>query len=181
VNVVGLDLSLTATGVAWPDGTTETITTTPRDTLPDRLRYIRASIVEHLRDLIFLGPTVAVVEDLPYTRNQAGAQLGMVHGIMRVALDDLRRQNVVAGIALVPPATLKKYATGRGNANKAELLGAAIRRLRYEGHDDNQVDAIWLRQMGLDHYAPGMAALMPVAHRDAARAVDWPRVEVPAP
>jgi hypothetical protein len=88
VNVVGLDLSLTATGVAWPDGTTETITTTPRDTLPDRLRYIRASIVEHLRDLIFLGPTVAVVEDLPYTRNQAGAQLGMVHGIMRVARPD---------------------------------------------------------------------------------------------
>lgn len=178
--VVGLDLSLTATGAAWSDGTTETITTSPKQTLPRRLRTIRDTLASGL-DSHLGHDTVVVVEDLPFTRNNAAGQLGMVHGIVRVLLDDLLLVGDLAAIVLVVPGSLKRYACGNGNANKAQMLAEAIRRLDYQGADDNQVDALWLREMGLAHYAPDAAIPVPAKHKDALRGVEWPELlEVPA-
>jgi Holliday junction resolvasome RuvABC endonuclease subunit len=174
--VLGLDLSLTATGIAWSGGRTETITTTPKATLPRRLRTIRDTLAAGLDDDLAQRagyPTVAVVEDLPFTRNNAAGQLGTVHGIVRVLLDDLLLVGDLAAVVLVVPGSLKRYATGNGNANKAQMLAEAIRRLDYQGSDDNQVDALWLRQLGLAHYAPGTEIPVPAKHRDALRGVEW--------
>ncbi len=41
----------------------------------------------------------------------------------------------------VPVGTLKKHATGKGNANKAEVL-AAVQARGFEPGDDNEADAI---------------------------------------
>jgi len=48
----------------------------------------------------------------------------------------------------VHSATLKKHATGKGNAKKPDMLAAARARLGYPGSDDNECDALWLL-----HYA----------------------------
>lgn len=43
----------------------------------------------------------------------------------------------------IPVATIKKFATGKGNAGKNEVI-AAVRSMGYEPRDDNEADAIAL-------------------------------------
>jgi Holliday junction resolvasome RuvABC endonuclease subunit len=49
----------------------------------------------------------------------------------------------------VPVATIKKHATGRGNADKAAMLDAA-RRMGYEPADDNEADALALLSLAVE-------------------------------
>lgn len=160
--VVGLDLSITATGIAWADGTTYTIKTTR--TGDRRLLDITAEVG---RAINCHGIDLVVIEDLPTNAKSAGIT-GMVHGAVRAYL--LR---LATPYALITPATLKKYATGRGNAGKPEMAVAAYKRLGREPGDDNQVDALWLYAAGLDHLGHPLAT-MPAAHRAALNAVQWP-------
>ena len=39
---------------------------------------------------------------------------------------------------------IKKFATGKGNANKLAMINAAKLKLGYQGEDDNEADALWL-------------------------------------
>lgn len=160
--VIGLDLSLTATGIAYPDGHTSTIKTRPADG-DQRL----VAIADTIAAACLLRPDLVVVEDLPTHAKSAGIT-GMVHGAARVVL---RRHGVP--YVLVPPATLKAYATGKGNADKTAMAIAALRRFDREFADDNQVDAYWLRHAGLDQYGHA-EVLMPVAQRERLGKVAWP-------
>jgi hypothetical protein len=56
--------------------------------------------------------------------------------------------------AAVHSATLKKYATGKGNAKKPDMLRAAQTKLLYEGTDDNEADALWLLHYAQNEVAP---------------------------
>lgn len=160
--VVGLDLSLTATGIALPDGTTATLTTKLRgcERLIDLRNRCRKAC--ELADL-------AVVEGYSFgSRNSHAHALGELGGVVRVALH-------VASVRFVEvsPSSLKKYATGKGNANKGEMLAAAIRRLDYQGASDNEADALWLRAMGLDALGCPVVDL-PAVNRTALAKVAWP-------
>lgn len=42
---------------------------------------------------------------------------------------------------------IKKYATGRGNASKKDMIKQAIKTLGYRGKDDNEVDALWILEL----------------------------------
>ena len=44
----------------------------------------------------------------------------------------------------IPAGTIKKHATGKGNASKQMMIDAAREKLGYTGDDDNEVDALWL-------------------------------------
>lgn len=160
--VLGLDLSLTATGVAHPNGALSTITPPGRG--DERLRHLRDTIAQAAANQVDL----AVIEDLPTHANSAGVT-GMVHGVARTALMD-------AGVpyVLVSPASLKKYAAGRGNATKPDMRMALYQRAGLDVRDDNQVDAYWLRAMGLDQlgHAP---VRVPEAHRAALAKAAWPQ------
>lgn len=159
--VLGLDLSLTATGVCLPDGSTFTIKTRTKDG-DRRLLHISQSIVDVLADVHF-----AVVEDLPTHAHGAGIT-GMVQGVVRTRL----LENGIP-YALVVPATLKKFATGKGNADKTGMAIAALKRAQREFPDDNQCDAAWLRWAGLTLLGQSEFD-MPVAQREALRAVSLP-------
>lgn len=164
LRVLGLDLSLTATGVCLTDGTTLTLKTRQKD--GDRRLVV---IADALTSMIGDGSTVdlAVVEDLPKHAMAAGIT-GMVHGVARAVL--LR-----AGIpyALVVPATLKAFATGKGAGDKTPMAMAAYKRAGVEFGDDNQCDAWWLRAAGLDWY-DAAEFTMPQAQRDRLAKVVWP-------
>ncbi len=162
LRVLGLDLSMTATGIAYPDGTTDTVQTKAEDG-DLRLLQIRG----YLRKAIDGGVDVAVVEDLPTHAHGAGIT-GMVHGAVRAVL-----MGASVPYALVTPATLKAYATGKGNAGKTAMALAAYKRSGTEFGDDNQCDAAWLRWSGLDWY--GSAEFeVPASQRARLTAVEWP-------
>jgi Holliday junction resolvasome RuvABC endonuclease subunit len=138
MRVAGLDLSITATGVALPDDTLKTVTGKAKDG-DGRLAHLFGVAL----DLANLRLDLVVIEDLPTHAHGAGIT-GMVHGAVRCAL-------ISRGVPylLVPPATLKKYATGKGNAPKPDMRMALYKRTGIDVSDDNQVDAWWLRAIGM--------------------------------
>lgn len=140
--VLGLDPSLTATGVALPDGDLETIRPGPAELGDHRLLHLHEALVDRLDRQP--RPTLAVVEDLPLHARAAGL-VGMAQGVIRLVL-------VAWGVptVAVPPATLKVYATGSGRATKADMRVELLKRTGLDVRDDNQVDAAWLRLLGLD-------------------------------
>lgn len=171
LTVIGLDLSLTATGIAYADGTTATIKTVQKDG-DRRLIHIAEAIRWAAGEAqgpmgTDVPPTLAVLEDLPKHAMAAGIT-GMVHGVARAVLLEL-------GIpyATVAPATLKAYATGKGSGDKTPMAMAAYKRARVEFADDNCCDAWWLRAAGLDWLGAPLFDL-PVAQRERLAKAKWP-------
>lgn len=150
MRVIGIDPSLTATGVADSDGVLSTVRAHFR--LKDgRLRAIYRE-VQDVADWAVYGNgapdtdepvAIAVIEDLPKQAMGAGIT-GMVQGVVRLAL-------IQYGIPYIkiPPATLKKFATGKGNADKPAMRAAWLQFSGLDNADDNQVDAAFLRLIGL--------------------------------
>ncbi|WP_405956088.1 Holliday junction endonuclease [Streptomyces phaeochromogenes] len=159
--ILGLDLSITAPGIACPNG--ETVTITAKQPGDWRLMEIEAFI----HTIVAEGVDLAVIEDLP-THARAAGITGMVHGAIRLLL---MTENVP--YATVTPATLKSYATGKGNADKTAMAMAAYKRSGREFGDDNQCDAFWLRAAGLDWYGQPEFDL-PKIQRERLVKVQWP-------
>ena len=168
LRVIGLDLSLTSSGVALPDGSTFRIKTRAADG-DRRMVVIRDRIREVLDEC---RPHLAVVEDLP--RHALGAGVtAMVHGIVRSEL-------VASGVpyALVVAATLKSYAADHGRAAKQTMAAAAYLHAGVEFADDpggDQCDAWWLRAAGHDRYGHPVVRLSQ-AQRDRLCKVEWPEL-----
>lgn len=172
--VIGLDLSLTATGIAKADGSVDLVTTGPGDHLADqrdRLRFIVREIVHRTKAGFYGGPDLAVVEGPSY--NSKGSGTWDRAGLWWLTVDTLMEDAVP--VAVVPPAALKKYATGKGTATKPDMRMALYQRESRDLRDDNMVDARWLALMGLDHLGHPVVDV-PKTHRDALAKVAWPEV-----
>lgn len=165
MNVLALDLSLTGTGRASTDGKCGLVVTAADQCIESRIVTIVDSVREELRRF---EPDVIAIEDLPPTRAFNTAPLGMLHGALRVLLF---RRNLA--FALIPPSSLKKYATGKGLATKPDMRMALYKRKNLDLVDDNLVDAWWLMAMAADHYGHPIVEL-PKTHRDALAKVAWP-------
>lgn len=166
LRVLGLDLAIGATGICLADG--RTITVKPKTKGDARLNEIRGHIGA---SLTAVGEVVdlVVMEDVPATmQGAAGKVIPILHGAVRAMLLDIGLPYVT-----VAPATLKAYATGKGNADKTAMAMAAYKRAEVEFGDDNQCDAWWLRAAGLDWYdAPEFT--LPQAQRERLVKVAWP-------
>lgn len=138
MNVIGIDPSLAGTGVCLPSGEAYTIKSKLKG--DDRLEFIYNRIVESIED--FHPISLAVLEDLPVNAKSAGLT-GMAQGVIRMAL-----ASADVPVARIAPATLKKFATGSGKADKRAMYEAIPPGLRSGLDDDNQVDAWWLREAG---------------------------------
>ena len=166
MNVLALDLSLNSTGYAWWDrgGHQGIGTLDPKGRRgPERLIWVREQVM-HLADKKMYADLVAI-EGYAFARTNQAHQVGELGGVVRCALWD-------AGIEFVEvaPSSVKKYATGKGNANKNAMLVAAGRRLGYEGDSNDEADAAWLCALVLD--ALGCPVVdVPASHRAAVAAV----------
>lgn len=135
---VGLDLSLTATGIATDR--LLTIKTLAVMKMGARLDKILNGINDAA---VSIDDPFFIVENFPFTRNNSAGQLGMVHGIVH-----LYSHQCSIPLLTVPPSTLKKFGTGKGNATKPDMRMALFKRMDLDVKDDNQVDAWWLRALG---------------------------------
>lgn len=163
--MIGLDLSITATGICDVFGETFTVGG-PSDRGDTRI----FEIIDRSSDVISLGCDLVVVEGLAVHGHGNGMTAAQLMGALKFVL-------IGRGVpyAEVPPATLKKFATGRGNADKTAMALAAFKRAGVEFADDNQCDAWWLRQAGLTALGSPEVDL-PQAQVDALAKVDWPEV-----
>ena len=161
--VLGLDLSLTATGYAYNDEVVGVIRS--RANGMRRLAEIREAVLE-----VAFEADVVVLEGYGFASQKAVVQ-GELGGVVRLALYDRRTPFVE-----VAPSLVKKYATGRGNADKDQVLAAAIRRFGFEGDNNNAADAWILRAMGLAAYSSWGPATQ-FQHEAIAR-VDWPKLDI---
>lgn len=142
VNVLGLDLSITGTGLAHTvEGQVCTHLIKTRDKDRDgRLIQIQNTIRE-----LATGAELALIE-APTPRSPSSVTSGMVQGAARLVLLEL---GIPYGTLM--PASLKKYATGKGTGDKVPMAMAAYKRAGLEFPDDNQCDAFWLWVAANDH------------------------------
>lgn len=180
--VIGIDLSLTATGIADSAGTalrTHTIHSTPSgrtvSAQRDRLRHIVTEIADHISTQ-GRHPALVLIEGPSYGSRGAGTwDRG---GLWWLTVDQILGRGIDARrhpLAVVPPAVLKKYAAGRGNATKADMRVALNNRAGLDIRDDDQVDAWFLCAMGLDYLGHPPVEL-PKTHRVALDKVAWPAI-----
>ncbi|MGH7470350.1 MAG: hypothetical protein ACRENP_20600 [Longimicrobiales bacterium] len=170
--ILALDLSLTRTGYATPEGGCGVLVP-PRNCSDGvrRLQWFR----DRTRDLARITRAqLVVIEGYAFGQARGTSQLhsaGELGGVVRLALFD-------AGIPFVdvPPASLKKFATGKGNAPKELILVETVKRLAYQGSDHNECDALWLRLMALRRYDPLECIGMPAKNLEALAGVKWPEL-----
>jgi Holliday junction resolvasome RuvABC endonuclease subunit len=167
VTVIGVDPSISATGLALSDGSLITVGG-KADRGDERLLDIACVMGTALTQA-----DLVVMEDLPTHAHGAGIT-GMVQGVVRLMC--LRAS---VPYVLISPATLKKWATGAGNAGKADMRMALYKRTGMDLRDDNQCDAWWLRAAGLEHLGQPVVD-MPAAHVKALSAVTWPTLPAAA-
>lgn len=176
--VIGLDLSLTATGIATQSGT-RTLTSVGHrgDSLPvrhARLRDVATRIALAVSEAAAPRTGIAVIE-APAFDSRVGHQHDR-SGLWWLVIDELLSAGHLA--AEVTTGGVKKYATGKGNATKDAVLLAVAR--RYPEHritDNNQADALVLRAMGCHRYGSPLADV-PKIHAAALDAVAWPDVDM---
>lgn len=144
--VVGLDLSLTGTGIAIIGEAgirTALIGSKGKkaDSLAQRAARL-ARLFEQITNLIPQGALVVIESPTP-------GSMGSQHdrsGLWWLIVNHLQPFHIVAEVV---PGTAKKYATGKGDADKDQVLAAAIRRYpTAEVVNNNIADALHLAAMG---------------------------------
>ena len=145
MKLIGLDLSLSATGFAvWNDGA---ISFDVIHSLPDksaygdvrRLQAITKQVAEVAR-----GSSLATIEGPAFGRPQQAIILGGLAYMVRAWLYCHEIPYI-----LIAPGTLKKFITGQGNAKKDMILREVFRRWGVETDDHNIADAYGLLRIGM--------------------------------
>lgn len=181
MRVVGLDLSLTSTGVAVIEDrelvAVANITSAGRKgaSLVDRAKRLFNIGVE-VEQLLEPAPTLVVVEG-PAFMSQVGAMHDRSGLWWQIVAAVYLRCDYVAEVA---PKTRAKYLTGDGNAKKDVVLAHAIERYvvgggpRIPNHDI--ADAVGLADMGARYLgiSPVWDEDMPEDNLKAMSSVRWP-------
>lgn len=144
--VVGIDPSLTSTGVAViRNGVAATIavgSTRTGDQLAERLARIH-SIVSHVVDVVAAAaPSLVAVEGYSFASKGRGLT-GLIE------LGAILRYELAASFDVfeVAPAAVKKFATGKGAASKTDVALAVYKRWRFEAPTPDEVDAFVLAKI----------------------------------
>lgn len=172
--MLGLDLSLTGTGIARiGNGIELVVTVRPgKATGHERIARILEVIYDAQRgqdlDLVVIeGPSYGSQQRAQQGHHErAGLWWLVAHGLYAVGRP----------YAVVAPRARAKYATGDGTAGKAVVLQAARERYAHlvaKIGNDNEADALTLAHMGVD-YLGGHVVDMPAVNRVALKKVQWP-------
>lgn len=163
--IIGLDLSLTSTGIAHDD-TIEGIT--PKMKGEQRLVFIRDAVREITRG--YPDPLI-VIEGYSFgSKNSNAHSIGELGGVVKTDFYE-------AGIpfVVVPPTCRAKFATGKGNASKSEVVSAISARtgITWAGKSAEDLCDSWiLQEMGLVRAGQGRFE-WPKTHLEGMDKVVW--------
>lgn len=152
-NYVGLDLSLTSTGLVFltGDGVVEsyTISTSPKDGCDtSRIAYIRDSIWSIITSICEIEnqPTLVAVEG--YAMGIRGGKVFTLGELGGVVKESLRQNN--KNSLIVPPMVLKKFIGASGSGKECVKL-ELYKKYSIEFKTSDETDALVLALMAL-HY-----------------------------
>ena len=182
VEVAGVDLSLTSTGIARavfrggvmlePDVRRITSQGKAGASLTERqkrLTRLCAQVVDEVA-----SADLVVIEQPAFSRT-----MGSMHdrsGLWWLVVDTLVKE-YGSTIVEVAPTARAKYATGAGNAGKDAVLAAAVKRYPDWDITGNDVaDAVILTAMGCRHLGHQIDSL-PQIHLSAMTKVRWPATD----
>lgn len=172
--VLGVDPSLTSTGLCWATSTPGDLPkvhlskTRPgeKGTIPklDRLEFQVHAVLEPA-----VHADLVLVESPSFGSH--GSATRDLAGLWWLLIAELRAADV--SLAVVPPAVLKKWATGKGNADKwavGQAIGKRWPAVALDGPDE--ADALTLASMGL--HRAGCLPWTPTAYQiDQIERVEW--------
>lgn len=169
LRVLGLDLSLTSTGYCHSG---EAGYVSVNLTGAERLRNIASEI----GNIVVSNQIHAVaIEGYSFaSRNSQAHSIGELGGVIRVALLNLDIPYVI-----IPPTCRAKFATGKGNAGKSEVISAisAITGIVWKGqHADDMCDAWVLEEMALTRFGFGKYSWPDVSLASLEK-IDWSPIE----
>lgn len=144
--VVGLDLSLTSTGLLILDAhrtVRANVLSPPKGWVGlRRLQWIRSAVVGAV-DGLPSKPALIVVEDFAFAQANRAHELGGLGFVIRLALAELGHRLMIA-----PIGVNKKFATGKGNAQKSSMMLAVYKKWGFDTDNDNLADAYSLVKCG---------------------------------
>lgn len=183
MKIVGIDPSLTGTGVAaltipstakprWQSTTVGSKPVGP--TLHARYARLRR-IIQGINRGGLTGAdeiTLVVIEAPSFGQQRQGGQ----HDRMGLWWEIVRRVDESGiPIAEVPPACRAKYGAGKGNAPKDAVLLATAGRYPTAGiTNNNEADAVLLAAMGARHLGAAVELALPAPNLAAMGKVLWP-------
>lgn len=149
---VGIDASLTATAVSFGDGGTFVVPPAPAEgkLMHDRYqRYRRyvASIVKSITGSAHGG--IVCLEGFSFNSSAAAVPICEFGTHLRQALLDLDENQGRFRVVEVSPSEVKKFATGKGNANKIQVVTAVVKRWGVEFGTDDEYDAYVLARIAM--------------------------------
>lgn len=171
-HAIGLDLSLTSTGVAVGD---ETFIVSAKDIEgTERLLQIRTQLERLFNDhKVDAAKAIVAIEGYSFaSRNSRAHALGELGGVVRLWLHEQGITHII-----IAPTARAKFATGRGNASKSEVVSAISARtgLLWAGKGaEDRCDAWILQEMVLAHYGNSRYE-WPALNCEALTKVEWPK------
>ena len=175
LRIVGLDPSLSCTGVSTHEGTFTVRFGSKRpvragdadDWLRTRILVIQGEVARAC-----WAAHVVFIEGFSRGSIQKREELGHLGYEIRRTLSGLNVPYVD-----IAPTVLKKFATGKGNASKEEVFSAAVQLLGLDpSAKDDEADALWLRELGRHLY--GVSSRMPPSsHTDHLKKIEIPEIE----
>ena len=118
----------------------------------ERLVDIRQWLTDHFEYLEEQGNVINdIAMEGTVLASHAALVLGELSAVVRLAIYDFFEEDDERRFPLkVPPMTLKKYASGKGNSKKQEMLMQIYKRWGMEFSDDNAADAYALARLAAE-------------------------------
>lgn len=138
MKIVGIDASLTSTGIAVIDTETKTYTIQSKKKGAARLSEIRDSVLNEIKDA-----DLVVIEGYAFARPNQAHQIGELGGVLRVMM----YENGIKWIE-IPPPRAKKFVTGKGNSQKDLIMQQVYKRWGVECETSDEADAFVLAKIG---------------------------------
>jgi Holliday junction resolvasome RuvABC endonuclease subunit len=142
---LGIDQSLRSSGVAVVSGNQEAVYR--GRILPGKLAGVQrlAVIRDALRDVFAAEPGIlfAALEGYAYDVGAGRVfELGEVGAVVKMALHD-----AAIPFIIVPPASLKQFVAGNGQAKKEQMREAVLKKWGQDIEQDDECDAFGLAQV----------------------------------
>jgi len=144
---VGIDPSLSATGLVMINDRGEIVEERLIDTYPEHYICIEQRLLDIMESIYFLSGVLKLecvyIEDMPYLSK--GGAIFERCGLLYLITTFLFEREIP--YKLIPATNLKKWAVGKGNADKNMMMMKSEERWGIKFTDDNICDAYNLAQM----------------------------------